>query len=77
MKKSSLKEDTVNESDLRWVYNYNIYPRDSKIYSDKVFVNIEDGSQGGTHWCCFTLKGKNLSTLTHLEANLINLYLIN
>ena len=30
-KKSSLKDDTMSESDLQRVYNYPIYPRDSKI----------------------------------------------
>ena len=43
----------MNESELQRVYNYSIYPRDSKIYSDKGFVNIDNGSQGGTHWTCF------------------------
>ena len=44
------------ESQLQKVYNYPIYPRDSKIYSDKGFVNIDDGSQGGTHWVCLIVK---------------------
>ena len=35
MKKHKLKNDTMNESQLQRVYNYPIYPRDSKIYSDK------------------------------------------
>ena len=35
---------------------YPIYPRDSKIYSDKRFVNIDDGSMGGTHWTCFYIE---------------------
>ena len=26
------------------------------IYSDKRFVNLDDGSQGGTHWCTFYVK---------------------
>ena len=39
------------------VYNYKIYPRDSKIYSDKGFVNINNGSMGGSHWTCFYIKG--------------------
>ena len=50
MKTYSLKNDTMNESELQRVYNYSIYPRGSKIYSDKGFVNIDDGSRGGTHW---------------------------
>ena len=40
----------MNESEIQRVYKYPIYPRDSEIYSDKGFVNIENGSQGGTHW---------------------------
>ena len=43
----------MNESQLQKIYNYPIYPRDSKIYSDRGFVNIDNGSQGGTHWTCF------------------------
>ena len=46
----------MNESELQRVYNYPIYPRDSKIYSDKGFVNIDNGAQGGTHWTCFIVK---------------------
>ena len=46
----------MNESQLQKVYNYFIYPRDSKIYSDKGFVNIDNGSMGGTHWVCFLVK---------------------
>ena len=42
----------MNESQLQKVYNYSIYPRDSKIYSDKGLVNIGNG----THWCCFIIK---------------------
>ena len=56
MKKNKLKNDTMNESELQRVYNYAIYPKDSKIYSDKGFVNIDNGSQGGTHWTCFAVK---------------------
>ena len=56
MKKYNLKNDTMNESELRRVYNYPIYPRDSKIYSDKGFVNIDNGSMRGTHWTVFIVK---------------------
>ena len=58
MKKYKLKNDTMNESQLQRIYNYPIYPRDSKIYSDKGFVNIDDGFLGGSHWVCFIIKGK-------------------
>ena len=56
MKKYKLKENTMNESQLQKIYNYPIYPRDSKIYSDRGYINIENGSQGGTHWCAFYVK---------------------
>ena len=56
MKKYNLKNDTMNQSQLQKIYKYPIYPRDSKIYSDKGFVNIDNGSQGGTHWTCFCIK---------------------
>ena len=47
----------MNESELRRTNNYPIYPRDSKNYSDRGFVNIDNGSMGGTHWTCFYIKG--------------------
>ena len=56
MKKYNLKNDTLNEFQLQSVYNYNIYPRDSKIYSEKGFVNIDNGSMGGSHWTCFLIE---------------------
>ena len=34
MKKYNLKYDSMNESELQKIYNYAIYPRDSKIESD-------------------------------------------
>ena len=46
----------MNESDLQKTYIYPVYPRDSKIYSDKTFVNIDNGAQGGTHRTCFITK---------------------
>ena len=56
MKKYNSKTDTMNESELQRVYKYPIYPRDSKIYSEKGFVNIDNGSRGRTHWTCFYIK---------------------
>ena len=56
IKKYKLKNDTMNESQLQKVYKYPIYPRDSTIYSDSGFVNIDDGRMGGTHWTCFIVK---------------------
>ena len=56
MEKYNLKNHTMDESQLQKVYNYKIYPRDSEIKTDKGFVNIDNGSQGGTHWTCFIVK---------------------
>ena len=50
MKKYNLKNDTMNESQLQKIYKYPIYPRDSKILSDKGFVKTDNGSMGGSHW---------------------------
>ena len=55
MKKYNLKNNTMNESELQRVYNYSIYPRDTKLYSDKGLVNIDNGSMGGSHWVCFLI----------------------
>ena len=56
MQKEKLKNDTMNESELQRVYIYPTYPTDSKIYSDKKFVNVDNGSMGGTHWTCFYIQ---------------------
>ena len=58
MKKYNLKNDTMKESELQKVYNYPLYPRDSKLYSDRGFVTIDNGSQAGSHWTCFLGKYK-------------------
>ena len=50
----------MNEYQLQRVYISPIYPRDSKIYSDESFVNIDDGRMGGSHWTCFIVKDKKL-----------------
>ena len=58
MKKNISKDDTMNENDLQRVFNNRIYPRDSKILTGKSFVNIDNGSLGGTHWTFFIVKDK-------------------
>ena len=58
MQKFNLKNDTMNEYQLQRIYNYPKYPRDSKIYSDRGFVNIDNGSMRGSHWTCFVVKDK-------------------
>ena len=60
MKNNNLEDDTMNESELQRVYKFPTYPRDSKIYSDMGFVNVDDGSQNGTHWTCFMVKDKKI-----------------
>ena len=77
MKKYSLKNDTMNESELQKVYNYPIYPRDSRKYSDKRFVNIDNGSQGGTHWTCFILKDNTSYYFDSFGVQPDNFYLNN
>ena len=62
----------MKESQLQRVYNYIIYPRVSKVYSDKRFVYIGKRSQGGTHWNSFIEKETNQITLTRLVVSLIN-----
>ena len=59
MKKYNSKKDTMNESQLQKKYNCPVYPRNSKIHSDKRFVNINDGRMGGSHWTCFYRKDNN------------------
>ena len=56
MKKNNSKNDTMNESELQRVDNYEVYPRDSKICSDEGFVVIDNGIMGGTDWTCFIVK---------------------
>ena len=58
MKKYNSKNDTIDESELQRVHNYPIHPRDSKIYSDRGFFNIDNGSLGGSHRNCFIVKDK-------------------
>ena len=59
MKKYNLKDNTVNDLELKRVYIDHMYPRVSKIHSNKGFVNIDNGYQGGTHWCRFIIKDTN------------------
>ena len=58
MEKYNLRNATMNKFELQRVYKYPKYPRDSKIYSDKVFVNIVNSGMGGSHWTCLVKKDK-------------------
>ena len=59
MKSYGLKNQTMKTSELlEKLYKIKIsgvefYPRDSIISSTKGICNIDDGSQGGTHWVAF------------------------
>ena len=60
----------MKESELQRVYIfiYPIYPKDSKINRDRVLVEIDSGSPGGSHWTLFVaIKLVNQTTLTPLE----------
>ena len=46
----------MKEFQLQRVYKNRIYSRDSRLISDRGFVNIDNGSQGGTHWIYFIIK---------------------
>ena len=56
MNKYNLRNATMNESDLQIVSIYHIYPRDSRLISERGFANIDIGSQGVTHWVYFVIK---------------------
>ena len=51
-----LEDDFTIESDLQRVYNYEIYPSDSKRNTNKIFVKIVNGEQGESHRTCFIVK---------------------
>ena len=65
----------MNESQLQKVYIYSIFPRDSKIYSDKGFVNIDSGSMGGSHWSSFIVED-NKSYYFHSFAGALDKFLL-
>ena len=46
----------MNQSVFQRVYTYLTYPRDSTITTNTGFVNIDNGSLGGTHRVCLILK---------------------
>ena len=46
------KDNTMTESDLQRVYNYYVCLRDSKITTNKRFVNIGKRQLSDNHWTC-------------------------
>ena len=69
------ENDVMNELELQRVYNYSSYPRVSKRFSDKIFVNFDDGERSGSHWTG-VLKISH-STLVRLLDNPVIFYLDN
>ena len=75
VKKYSSKDDTMNDSQQQKKYNYPMYPRDSKLSSDKGFINLENGFQGETRWTCFYTKENKLYYFDSFGGNLENFLL--
>ena len=46
----------MDGTELKKVFNFTIYPEDSKITTIKRIVNIDKGNMGGTHWTFLYLK---------------------
>ena len=67
----------MNESELQRVYNSEIYPRDSKIYSENGFVYLDNGSLDGSHWVCFIVKNNKSYYLIATEQLQRNFYVNN
>ena len=63
MRKYNLKKHTLDESELEKVFNFTIYPEDSKITTNKRIVNIDKGSMGGTHWIFLLLETQSIILL--------------
>ena len=64
----------MKESELQRVYNYKTNSRESMITTNKPFVNIDNGSMGGTQWTCFIVKDNKSY---YFVVNQINFFLIN
>ena len=75
MEKIDLKDDTIIESELHRVYKYKRYLIGSKIYSDKGFRYIDNGSTGRTHWTAFYMNKKMSRYFDPIGGNL-NSFLI-
>ena len=63
MKRDGLNDDVLTESDSKKIYKFSIYLRDSKIKTNKSFINIDIGNMGGSHLTCFYIQDKNSSSL--------------
>ena len=59
VEKNKLKDNNLSEIDLTKVYNFPIYPRNNRILTAKVFVDISNGFIGRTHWTPLNMKDKS------------------
>ena len=59
------------------VCNYNIYPRNSRIITDKGFINIDNGGKGDTHWTRLHIKDNKSVYSIFSVFNVMNFYLTN
>ena len=75
LKKYNLKDDTMNNSQIQKVCNYPIYSRDSKIFSDRQFANLDNGVRGGSHGCAYYVKDKK-SYYLHSSGGQLDKFLL-
>ena len=54
--KYKVRNDTMNKSHLQKINNCPIYTRDSNFYSERGFVNIDNGNVGGSQWTSFIVR---------------------
>ena len=59
----------MKEFELQRVYEYPINPWGSKNSTDKGFISIAKGNQGGTHCCCFRIKYKKANYFLLVWSN--------
>ena len=60
-----------HECVLKKLFDYPLYPKDSQIYSNKGFINIDNGQVGGTHWTCFYIKNNKSFYLDSFGGQLV------
>ena len=65
----------MSESHLQRVYNYPIYRKGSRVYSDKVFRNIDNGSFDASRWTFPVFKGNESFYLTRFLDSQRNFHL--
>ena len=46
----------MNEPELQRVYKYHKYSKGSRLFSVRGLAEVDNGSEGGTHWTCFIIK---------------------